>query len=218
MTDTNATTTGASPAHTTPSGGPLGPSYRKLFGATVISNPRRRDGGRRLPVAGVGGHSHPDLVALVCGRPAAAVVGVLTAAGVITDRVDRRKTMVAMDVARGALSPRRRGRCARVRDRLPSPARSSGPRLASGGLLLIVLAASLLLGLAEVLRDNLTQTILPNIVEPNQIGTANGRCGPWRGVMNRFAGPPLGSLLLLVAFAPVVRRCRARCGRRRARC
>jgi MFS family permease len=64
-----------------------------------------------------------------------------------------------------------------------------------------VLAATLLLGMAEVLRDNANQTILPNIVAPHQLERANGRIWAVEGVTNTFAGPPLGSLLLLVAFS-----------------
>jgi len=64
-----------------------------------------------------------------------------------------------------------------------------------------VLGATMLLGMAEVLRDNSNQTILPNIVEPHQLEKANGRIWSIEGVTNTFAGPPLGSILLLVAFS-----------------
>ena len=69
------------------------------------------------------------------------------------------------------------------------------------GLFLLVLLATVLLGMAEVLRDNSAQTIMPNIVHPAQLEKANGRMWSFEGIMNTFVGPPLGSLLLLGAFA-----------------
>ena len=48
------------------------------------------------------------------------------------------------------------------------------------GLFLLVLLATLLLGMAEVLRDNSAQTIMPNIVHPTQLEKANGRLGASR--------------------------------------
>ncbi|MEQ9162326.1 MAG: MFS transporter, partial [Ilumatobacter fluminis] len=59
----------------------------------------------------------------------------------------------------------------------------------------------LLLGMAEVLRDNANQTIMPNIVRADQLEKANGRVWSVEGIMNLFVGPPLGSLMLLVAFS-----------------
>jgi predicted MFS family arabinose efflux permease len=64
-----------------------------------------------------------------------------------------------------------------------------------------VLVATLLLGMAEVLRDNSAQTIMPNLVHPAQLEKANGRLWSIEAIANTFLGPPLGSLLLLGAFA-----------------
>ena len=69
------------------------------------------------------------------------------------------------------------------------------------GLYVVLLIATVLLGMAEVLRDNANQTILPNIVDADQLERANGRIWSVEAVTNQFAGPPLGSVLLLTAFA-----------------
>src|SRR5690606_31247072 len=53
----------------------------------------------------------------------------------------------------------------------------------------------------EVLRDNSAQTIMPNIVHPDQLEKANGRLWSAEGIANTFVGPPLGSVLLFAAFA-----------------
>ena len=53
------------------------------------------------------------------------------------------------------------------------------------------------------------QTIMPAIVEPDQLEKANGRMWSAEAIANTFIGPPLGSLLLIAAVSPaVLRRCR----------
>jgi MFS family permease len=65
----------------------------------------------------------------------------------------------------------------------------------------VILVATLLLGMAEVLRDNCAQTILPAIVPAPALEKANGRMWSAESVANTFAGPPLGSLMLAALFA-----------------
>jgi MFS family permease len=69
------------------------------------------------------------------------------------------------------------------------------------GLYLLLLVATLLLGTAEVLRDNCGQTFMPSIVAPEHLERANGRMWSIESVANTFIGPPLGSLLLIVGFS-----------------
>ena len=64
-----------------------------------------------------------------------------------------------------------------------------------------MLVATLLLGVAEVFYDNAAQTFMPSIVHPNNLEKANGRLWSIEQVANTFAGPPLGALLLTVAFS-----------------
>ncbi len=52
-----------------------------------------------------------------------------------------------------------------------------------------------------MLRDNCGQTIMPSIVRPEHLERANGRMWSIESVANTFIGPPIGSLLLLVAFS-----------------
>ena len=53
---------------------------------------------------------------------------------------------------------------------------------------------------AEVLRDNSAQTLLPSVVEQNQLESANGKMWSVEFAMNSFIGPPLGSLILGIAI------------------
>ncbi|HEX4981727.1 MAG TPA: MFS transporter, partial [Ilumatobacteraceae bacterium] len=122
-------------------------------------------------------------------------------AGVITDRVDRRRAMVAMDVCRCLLTLAVAFAVLGRQGSLPDPGEVDSVTGTQTGLYLIVLLATLLLGMAEVLRDNSGQTMMPALVDKAQLEKANGRMWSAEGVANQFAGPPLGSLLLAVAFS-----------------
>ena len=144
---------------------------------------------------------NPLLVALVVVAQRLPWLVFTLPAGVITDRVDRRKAMVAMDMLPVRAHARRRVRRARPAGRAARPDDLDAVTGTQTGLYLVVLLATLLLGMAEVLRDNSAQTILPAIVDTSQLEKANGRMWSAESVANQFVGPPLGSLLLAVAFA-----------------
>ena len=177
----------------------LGPNYRKVFTASVISN--LGDG-----IAQIG---YPWLASAVTRNPLLiALVGVFQRlpwlifslpAGVITDRYDRRKLMVRMDVLRGVVTT---GVAVVVlgTSNLPKPDALDDVTGTRAGLFVAILGAGLLLGFAEVLRDNSAQTILPAIVAAEDLEKANGRMWSTEMVANTFAGPPLGSLLLTASF------------------
>ncbi len=121
-------------------------------------------------------------------------------AGVITDRIDRKRLMVVMDMARFALT----GGVALVvmahASDLANP--TSAGVVQNANLLLGLLAlAAFLLGMAEVLRDNSAQTILPAIVHRDDLERANGRMWAAEMVMNSFVGPPAGGFLLAASLA-----------------
>ncbi len=183
----------------------LGANYWKLWVGNVVSN--FGDG-----VAGV---AYPWLASSVTRNPIAiALVGLATRlpwlvftlpAGVITDRVDRRRLVMWMDVVRFSLTLGVAIVVLTQQAELSTPdaiATGSGTLPASSGLLLTVLYISALaLGTAEVLRDNAAQTILPSIVDKSLLQRANGRMWGAESVMNQFAGPVAGGLLLAVAFS-----------------
>lgn len=57
------------------------------------------------------------------------------------------------------------------------------------------------LGVVETLFDTAAQSILPSIVDRDQLSRANGRLYAVELVMNSFVGPPLGGLLMAVSVA-----------------
>jgi MFS family permease len=66
-------------------------------------------------------------------------------------------------------------------------------------LYLTLVSTAFLFGLAEVLRDNSAQTLMPSVVEKENLETANGRMWSAESLTNSFIGPPLGSLIIAIA-------------------
>ena len=178
----------------------LGANYHRVYVASVISN--LGDG-----VALIG---YPWLASAVTRNPlliaAVAVAQRLPwlvfslPAGVITDRVDRRRVMVLMDSLRAVITLFVAIAVLGLGDGLPEPDALKTVMGTRPALYTILIVASLLLGFAEVLRDNSSQTIIPSIVEPEHLERANGQMWSAEQIANTFVGPPLGSLLIAAAF------------------
>ncbi|MEA1902840.1 MAG: MFS transporter [Actinomycetota bacterium] len=183
----------------------FGLNYWKLWIASVVSNLGD----------GVATIAYPWLASALTRNPLhIAAVAVVTRipwllfslpAGVITDRVDRRKLAAWMDVARFAVTLGVAVVVLAAEPQLSSPeaiADGSAAIPQSAGLLLaMVYAAAMLLGTAEVLRDNSAQTLMPALVDKSQLERANGRLWGAEMVMNSFVGPPLAGILMAVAFS-----------------
>jgi MFS family permease len=124
-------------------------------------------------------------------------------AGVITDRLDRRKILVSMDVLRGLLTFGVAGTVLLASSSLPGADEiASGIDIPTNApLYAVLLIASLLFGMAEVLRDNTAQTFLPAIVDKRNLERANGNLWGAELVANSFIGPPIASVLLGIGFA-----------------
>nr|WP_281373670.1 MFS transporter [Haloechinothrix aidingensis] len=126
-------------------------------------------------------------------------------AGVITDRVDRRLLVAWMDVA-GAITMLAfagivLANQASIADPAALAAGTAGPPANQAVLLGLLYLTALLIGLAEVLRDNSAQTLMPSIAPKDRLERANGRVWGAEIVMNQFVGPPLAGALLGVALA-----------------
>jgi len=183
----------------------LGVNYWKLWVASVISNLGD----------GVAGIAYPWLASALTRNPihiaAVAVVSRLPwllfslPAGVVTDRVDRRRLVAWMDVFRFVLTLGIALAVFFTQADLSSPdeiaSGAASPPDVAGLLLGLVYLAALLLGTAEVFRDNSAQTLLPSIVPKQHLERANGRMWGAEMVMNSFVGPPLGGILLAVSFS-----------------
>jgi len=106
-------------------------------------------------------------------------------AGVLADRLDRRRTMVVVNISRALM--------------IGALAAFVGTGLQS---LWPLYVAAFTLGIAETLFDTAAQSILPTVVEdPERLSLANGRLHATELIANQFIGPPLGALLVGVALA-----------------
>lgn len=126
-------------------------------------------------------------------------------AGVITDRVDRRKLIAWMDVIRFGLTVVVAFVVLGVSGDLASPAEiaagTGAPPPNAGWYLVMLYLATLGFGIAEVFRDNAAQTLMPSIVDHSLLEKANGRLWGAEMVMNSFVGPPLGGVFIAIAFS-----------------
>ncbi len=102
-------------------------------------------------------------------------------AGAIADRVDRRRLVIAADAARAVVVA------------LLCVALATG-RVS----IALVLVAMLLLGVAEVFANTTTSTLLPMLVQKQDLGVGNARLQASLLVGNQIVGPPLGAFLFAV--------------------
>jgi MFS family permease len=123
---------------------------------------------------------------LVAGVAVAARLPWLLApvAGALADRLDRRQTMVRVNLVRTVL--------------LGGLALAVAADLAS---LVVLYAVALLLGFAETLFDTSDQSLLPAIVSRDDLTRANSLLFAVELVANTFVGPPLGGLLAAAGLA-----------------
>jgi len=172
--------------------------------ATTTSQPLRSQGGgfRTLWLAtassnlgdGVALVAAPLLAATLTADPAA-IAGLTFAqrlpwllfpllGGVLADRLDRRRLMVAVACARAALV-----------------ATLAAALLTGHASLPLLYVAFFLLSSGETLFDTAAGTILPAIVPREALPRANARLSAALTVTNQFVGPPLGGALFAAAAA-----------------
>ena len=108
-------------------------------------------------------------------------------AGALADRLDRRSTMIAVNVVRAAA--------------IGTLAVIVGSGQAELWMLYVIAFA---LGSGETLFDTAAQSILPSIVEPDQLDRANGRLYAVELTSNQFIGPPLAAIVAGATLAGAV--------------
>jgi MFS family permease len=164
---------------------PLPPSFRRLVAASGASN--LADGMFQIAL---------PLVALSITRDPAAFASVTLVgrlpwllfalpAGALADRLDRRRTMLLVSIARTLLIG------------------LLGVVVAQGWEeLWILYIIAFALGTGETLFDTAAQSVLPGIVDdPEGLARANSRLYAVELTANQFVGPPLGGLLASLALA-----------------
>ncbi len=183
----------------------LGPSYFKLFSASTISNLGDGVGVIAYPWFAIGGHaqSDPDRPRR---RGAATAVARVHPARRRHHRPPR--SPHADDLVEHGTHHPDAGRGVRraqpAGHRSPVRTWSSDETIAIPTNMIlygVIILATLLMGIAEVLYDNSAQTFMPSIVHTDQLEKANGRMWSTEMIANTFIGPPLGALLIAVSFS-----------------
>jgi len=182
----------------------LGPSYYKLFSASTISNLGDGVGLIAYPWLASAVTRNPILIALVAVAQRLPWLVFTLPVGVITDRHDRRTLMIWSNVARTVLTLAVAFAVLNRQGTLPGPEVVADDTIAIPTNMIlygVIVLATLLMGIAEVLYDNSAQTFMPSIVHTEHLEKANGRMWSAELVTNTFIGPPLGALLIAVSFS-----------------
>jgi MFS family permease len=104
--------------------------------------------------------------------------------GAVIDRIDRRRLIVAVDVLRGLLVA------------------AFALSVWSGHVSIpLIYGMAFALGTGETLAGNAASTLVPAVVTPDHLPTANARLHGSYFVLNRFAGQPIGATLFVLAAA-----------------
>ncbi|HWH36665.1 MAG TPA: MFS transporter [Candidatus Limnocylindrales bacterium] len=164
-------------------GGGLGANYWKLWASSAFSNLADGVFFIALPLLAVRLTDSPLLIAGLAIAMRLPWLLFVLIAGALADRLDRRRTMVAVQLLRAAIA---------------------GLLAASVFFgfenLVLLYAVGLILGIGETLFDTAAQSVMPALVRREQLPTANGRLYGVEIVANQFVGPPLGGLLMALAI------------------
>lgn len=162
----------------------LGRDFRHLLASSWASNIGDGISLAAGPLLVASETSDPVLVALAALLQRLPWVLFGLHAGVLADRVDRRRLVALVDFSRAA-----------VLVALTATIVTDTVNVA------LVLVAMFLLGTSEVFADITSSTLLPMVVPPGELGVANARMQLGPMVVNQLVGPPLGAALFAAARA-----------------
>ncbi len=170
-------------------------AFRRLLAAAGASN--LADGLQTIAVPWLASVLTRDPVQIALVTAATRIPWLLFSlpVGAITDRFDRRRLIAWADVARSGL-------LLAFAAVLALTGTGRAELQSHAGLLLgLLYALALLVGLAEVVGDNSSQTLIPSIVPRERLETANGRLWAVETVANQFVGPTFAGLLIGAGLA-----------------
>ena len=175
------TTTETRPGQTKPRRVQLGRPFGVQLASTGLANLGDGILGTLAPLLALSLTSSPMLISALTAATWLPWLLFGRVAGVIVDRVDRRRAQVAALLARAALL-------------------GSAAWLTLVGLLSIPLLIALLMlyGLTEVVADLGATAMVPDLVPPDRLPAANGRVIGVQQVANTFLGAPLVGVLIVL--------------------
>ncbi|WP_375254240.1 MFS transporter [Yoonia sp.] len=161
-------------------------NYRYLFGAGALTNLGDGFIVLALPWLATLMTNNAFLIGMVAAAGRLPWLLFAIPAGVLIDRTDRRILIVRADLLRAGIV------IAIMMLALNDQVQ---------GAIWVLAGLAFLLGAAEVLRDNAAQTILPSIVDPEDLEAANGQLWSTEQLTGQFIGPPLAGVLIAAGIA-----------------
>ena len=162
----------------------LGRDFRWLWSGNAAGNMADGVAFVAIPLVATSITTNPTLIAGLALVYSAVRMLLVVPVGVIVDRVDRRLLMWLPNVLRG----------------LVILALSLAFATGIGSLPLLYIAFALV-GVMEIAADNASISVLPDLVEPDDLDRANGRIATAQLVADEFVGPPFGGFLFALAVA-----------------
>ncbi|HYI65766.1 MAG TPA: MFS transporter [Candidatus Limnocylindrales bacterium] len=163
-------------------GGGLPPNFWRLWASSASANLADGIAMIAFPLIAVGLTRSPAEIAGVSVAAQIPMILFGLIAGGLADRLDRRWTMLAVQLLRVAVI----GGVAIV-------------SLAGAMSLPVLYIAAFVIGSGEAFFDTNAQSILPAVAGRDRLVTANGRLFAAETIMNSFVGPPVGGLLVAIA-------------------
>lgn len=161
----------------------LGANYWKLLGSSAVSNLADGVFLVALPLLAIRLTDSPVLIAGLAFALRLPWLVFALVAGALADRLDRRRTMAAVQLTRAGVA-----------------ATMAAAVVLQAESLMLLYVAALVLGVGETLFDTAAQSVMPTVVRRDQLPTANGRLYAVEILTNQFVGPPLGGLLAALAI------------------
>jgi predicted MFS family arabinose efflux permease len=162
----------------------LGRSFRWLFASAIVANAGDGVALAAGPLLVASQTRDPLLVsmALLSQTLPALLFGVV--AGVVADRQDRRRIVIAVNLVRAVILA------------------GLAATIATGTVsIAVVLATLFILGTAETFADVGTSSLLPRLVRREDLGIANARLQGAFLLTNQLIAPPIGAFLFAVGMA-----------------
>jgi predicted MFS family arabinose efflux permease len=162
----------------------LGRDFRWLWSGNAAGNLADGIAFVAIPLVATSITTNPTLIAGLALVYSAVRTLLVVPVGVIVDRVDRRLLMWLPNVLRGLILL----------------ALSLAFAAGNESLLLLYIAFALVGGM-EIAADNAAISVLPDLVDTEDLDRANGRIATAQLVADEFIGPPFGGFLFALAVA-----------------
>lgn len=162
-------------------------SFRRVFAASFFSHLGTGVFSVAFPWFATMLTRNPLLIGLVAMAPQLPWLFFALPAGVWTDRLDHRRTIILANLGMALATLA-----------IVMLALWTAPGLAP---VLVLAGIAFLMGAIEVLRDNTAQTLLPDVVEPATLEAANAALQSSETLTAQFIGPPLAGAMIAASIA-----------------